>query len=980
MHGREMCRSLLLSVCCTVLMVSTLVPARSQIMIQGQVEYEDPEPLRQVWKPARDITVEIEGDWFWRSDPQVQTDDRGRYYYVMDNPPSGWADYDGVDIEAYAKKPDWNRVKMDSLDFWAYNCGTPEVDNVRANAMVRLDLRIGLRWPGGNAIADWTSQVSPTAFELQQRALDHRRELERHGLGAFDTFSIIYPGFTPADVSWYNHFFGQAHLSPLDALRAVKHEYGHQIHDECSAVLAPMGLNMPSEHSISTETDRFLAYTEGWAEFLMDYSEHRADTFEPTNPDWINAGWSDHAHCEGEVSGLLWDLSDPQGVEEVRHRNAALPAEVPQTWPDRIADTDLQRVWRTMAEDAGMRPLNPWTIREFISNWFAGAGPDYHEIKAIAYNRGIALDGRPEWAPELDEPRVTRTGNTFTVAGTVTEQDAEDRPFVKVQLWYRADSGPFVLCQSQALGPTGWTGETHAYELRGNVSPGPPYRTQDDPSRVERIALVVVDDEMLYRGRRAHVPGPTGATTAERPAVVVDDWGPLPEPEAVVPEAVQARQRLYRDAEPTFRRIRDNLHAAETLLENRAGIAKRVLRQARGLYKTATLVGTLKVPADGKIPMPRRIKPTEDRLGIAPWEEPKELLEWQAAVIQGGGVLRPLSEDDKSIYRQALDLSRQQRQELATMAKEAEAIPRQLRDAVEAYPWDELECGALIRECVARDAGAVEDALGRVAADQDTLRRLDAQIQVLEALLKGPSEQQQPAQPATNEPPKQPETTEPPKQPETTEPPKQPETTEPPKQPEMAEPPKQPETTEPPKEPQTTEPARQPETAEPPKQPDTTEPPKQPETTPGGKVATTTAWRFEVIGADATDEYIEQYCQDQKDLTAKEGQELLVVLCRLTNLMQKPLTPILTERLCGQTALTDAAGTVYTPYDYDARQESNKTQSYAAEPVAAGASVDFAIVFLVPKGTGAQTLRFTILRYPDDVGAEGKSVEVSLGG
>lgn len=911
MEPSRLRRRLFLTVCWVAMVVGMALPLRSQVLIQGKVEYADP-PDGYVFKPARDIMVEIEGDWWWAMDPEKQTNDDGTYGCNIANPPWWWGDYDDVDVEAYAKKPDWCKVKPDTLCPWAYNCTSQEVNNVNDNQTVSLNLKIRSFGEFG-VTSDWTTAVRPMAYEIAWRMIEHRRYLERQGLRGFDTASVVFMGFSPTHISWYNHFFGQIHLVS-DVPGCVKHEYGHQIHDQCSLVLAPMGLNDPRYHSHLTETDRFCAYTEGWAEFLKDYTEQRSETYEPTNPNWINSGWSDHAHCEGEVSGLLWDLSDPVGPEEVRNRNNAIPTAIPQTWQDRIADTNLQRVWQIMSVGhRGMNPLNPWTIREFLHEWRVCWPDQDHALKAIAYNRRISPDGLPESAPGLDIPQVTRTGNRFTVTGTVTERDSEDRPFVKLELWYRTDALDPVLLQSQVL-DTGWTGATHAYTLSGSVNQVLPYTSDVDQRARQRIAWIVVNDDMLYVAARAEVPAYVpGPPINQADLAVTNAWRGLLEPHP--PVAPDPHEDLYRETEPRFRTIRNNLLATETLIENRAKISERVLRQARGFYKTATIIGTLKMPADGKVPMLKHVKATQDLRGVEPWEEPKELLGWEMAVIKGGGVPKPLKEEDKGIFKEAFDLSIQQRQQLAAMAKDAEAIPVQLLDAVQAYPWDQFEFQGPTRECVERDAAAVQDALRRVAADQETPRRLDFQIQVLEALMKGPSEQPQ-------------------------------------QQPEAAQPGEQLPGT-------VGRPAKQPDAAQPES--------KQSE------------WSLEATGFKYTDNYVEQYCKDQKELwPSDKGQELLLVYCRLTNQSKEPQTPCLTERLCGQTALYDTEGAAYTPLDYDASQESNKTQGYAALPVGPGEGADFVIVFSVPRGIKPSRLVFTILRHPDDVGLPGKDVKIKF--
>jgi len=77
------------------------------------------------------------------------------------------------------------------------------------------------------------------------------------------------------------------------------------------------------------------------------------------------------------------------------------------------------------------------------------------------------------------------------------------------------------------------------------------------------------------------------------------------------------------------------------------------------------------------------------------------------------------------------------------------------------------------------------------------------------------------------------------------------------------------------------------------------------------------------------------------------------------------------------TILADEDGTSHPPLDYDARQESNKTNSYAAASLLPGAGMDFTLVFSVPRGTKAKALVFSLLTYPKDVGKK-ETVDVRV--
>lgn len=140
-------------------------------------------------------------------------------------------------------------------------------------------------------------------------------------------------------------------------------------------------------------------------------------------------------------------------------------------------------------------------------------------------------------------------------------------------------------------------------------------------------------------------------------------------------------------------------------------------------------------------------------------------------------------------------------------------------------------------------------------------------------------------------------------------------------------------------------------------------------------------WRFRVVSIEeAGDEYKERYYQLQRTIKPRGATEtLLVVNCRLKNGTSKTLTPVLTERIPGNTALAAEEDHSYPPLDYDAVQESDKIMSYAASALLPGAATDFALVFSVPKGTTPKALVFSTLAYPGDVGKkETTDVRVSL--
>lgn len=142
-------------------------------------------------------------------------------------------------------------------------------------------------------------------------------------------------------------------------------------------------------------------------------------------------------------------------------------------------------------------------------------------------------------------------------------------------------------------------------------------------------------------------------------------------------------------------------------------------------------------------------------------------------------------------------------------------------------------------------------------------------------------------------------------------------------------------------------------------------------------------WRFQVISVeDVGATYQERYYQHLREIKAQgKGDTLIVINCRLKNGVKKTQSPLVTERVPGNTALADEQGQSYPPLDYDARQqEGDKIMSYEGAALLPGAATDFALVFNCPKGTVPKALVYSLQAYPDDVGKEKHSdVRVNLG-
>src|SRR5262249_10876169 len=124
-----------------VAMVLGALTARADVTVRGTVQYWD--RLDNRYKPAQGTRVEVEGDWFWKADPEVLTNDSGFYQATLSNPPWWWSNYDDVHINAYAQTPGLIKVKEAWYSWYAYYGVSRSTDNVGSGQVVEINLRVG---------------------------------------------------------------------------------------------------------------------------------------------------------------------------------------------------------------------------------------------------------------------------------------------------------------------------------------------------------------------------------------------------------------------------------------------------------------------------------------------------------------------------------------------------------------------------------------------------------------------------------------------------------------------------------------------------------------------------------------------------------------------------------------------------------------------------------------------------------------------
>jgi hypothetical protein len=428
-------------------------------------------------------------------------------------------------------------------EMYPYHASSHEVQGVGGGQTVTINLKIG---GGQDNTADvWTRTPDETAnaFLVHQQMRFHQTKLTQMGLvpGNFTEVEALVPAAGVAP--YYNHVTGFVNLYVKAAghtglgnwtnipvtdyslvsgcpafCMTVRHEYSHAIHDYLLPILPPWGLSMPSEHSALEESkfagvaNQFLAYTEGWAEFLPLTTFGKPGQFEPNSPASGSLGLPVESqpggHCtwEGAVAGLLWDIHDPAGQEEPIRRPPTkssggdpLPSQIQGaiTWTDGLADANLSRIGKVVPR-WDVAPVDPVdTIEEFLDHYKKLWPADLHALKAAAFNRDIVVSmpaEKPACIPVA--PKVVRALQVVSIDFTVAEPDDEDRPFVKVHVWHAPGNGTPKLLTTEKL-TTGWNGDQRPTSIKLNVP---------NPGGGGDALWLIVNDDMLPTAYRLANP------------------------------------------------------------------------------------------------------------------------------------------------------------------------------------------------------------------------------------------------------------------------------------------------------------------------------------------------------------------------------------------------------------------------------------------------------------------------------------------
>ncbi|MFV1958942.1 MAG: hypothetical protein ACC662_05970 [Planctomycetota bacterium] len=568
--------------------------ARADVIVEGTVEYWD--EILGTYLPARHVTVEVERDWAW-DDPEVETDDQGHYRAALPNPM--WGTHDGVDIEVYAQTNGLSNVYSSMFDFYPYEVDSRSYDDVPPNTTLTIDLRFG-KPPGAPGakknlnVHSWLGRGmvdEAKAFLVHQEMYRHYRQLKGRQWpdDAFGEKDVIVPAF--GKVAYYNHITNNINLVtddwtgldwppltkfnnalvPFNAFRyTVRHEYSHAVHDEIT-VIAPIGLNMPSYHSPNMESNRWIAWTEGFADFLslvtIGQAVH-AWEFSRADAGGLPVLTGNHFAMEGEVTGFLWDLYDARGYEALRHpaRQSAdglhnLPPALvrAQTFYDGLEDPTAAKVRQvaSMPVFMGVQSLSGSveTLAQFIQRYVARF-PAPHAVKAIALNRDLtALFPKNHPAVLTGSSTIRRWARTVTLDVVVLEDDPEDRPSVRLTLYQQMADGTVKALSGMTNRrlSTGWKGATCPVTAKATLEVG--FKPGD-------VLWLEVNDDVLPRVYRFTIPMKddgvvTAAVKNERlagsrhrlsPGNVARADAPQPEDSATVP-LTDGNVALARDRE-----------------------------------------------------------------------------------------------------------------------------------------------------------------------------------------------------------------------------------------------------------------------------------------------------------------------------------------------------------------------------------------------------------------------------------------------
>jgi hypothetical protein len=382
-------------------------------------------------------------------------------------------------------------------DVWPYNGQTADI-TAQMNSTQTLDVFIGgpqdniREWGFGDA------RKNLAAFFMTQAIVDEYQFVRDRGVSAGDIkrgLSVFFPDtsseYKPVSLmpgkAWINirdrplfpsQFasigFGVGGHEVGDAwtgLRgAIQHEYAHKLMaDLYPSYFTLTQLIHSGEHTVTSCSNSYLGWIEGFAEFLpaavvnrptikgdRGMCENIEHVWRP-NEDYGAADrlgdptWHDDVPAsgrwmnEGEAAAVLWDLYDPKGFEYFPKsvQDAVHAAGWPSTrwvqWYEGLEDSQLTHLLPWLKDHSPDCLIDEMDVYE-DGYWFywrqhcSSSTSLIYAMKAVLYNRGIGTAKRPETPPVLQVQSVDLGTNKATLL--VTEQDSEDRPYLRYNVAY----------------------------------------------------------------------------------------------------------------------------------------------------------------------------------------------------------------------------------------------------------------------------------------------------------------------------------------------------------------------------------------------------------------------------------------------------------------------------------------------------------------------------------------------------------------
>ncbi len=507
----------------SVLLLCTTHVALAGVGVRGHIRIWN--PLTDQYEPLAKARVRVVLGEYSDSDTfdVEDTADRDGYYEITKGEPWFRDAYDAY-IIVFAESPWKLEVQEYSSQIDGYQAESKKV-TAPDGEFTDIDLTLGGteddvdEWQLGG-LADLDNS-SPTysrrgwrAFFIYHEMTDHRLFLLDGALGAgnFEEKEVSFPHSEDPvrervldyikipDRVFPEHYTTQSALNKLlRASHTFRHELSH-------GVMADEYWIMPDsagDHSYWQPCDHYEgAWVEAWADFLAHASltprYKNRKMLDPTaSVPYMNCEVSPEVEMpggstasvndliEGYIANVLWDIHDGEGWEKRRIQRTDIPGD--ELFWDGISDPDLAKIWDVFTDE------RPYAFSHdhssFVRVWLDRADMDMrHALKSILYNQGMS-DLRLHEGPALVElGDITWDGWQAQIPITVLEQDEEDKPHVRANIFLNER-----LVQRVTLGEGGWENHRKTITVGQDVAwapglPNPRFLIESDDNMMSDVA------------------------------------------------------------------------------------------------------------------------------------------------------------------------------------------------------------------------------------------------------------------------------------------------------------------------------------------------------------------------------------------------------------------------------------------------------------------------------------------------------------